>query len=119
MTRKGRSSCAPLLFHARRIAAPCLFAELRVSGRYVPSEWNIADAGSRGVRRVGVLQETARKERAWAPIETLRPGAVVPAPGADAMAPRAKPPKRARRAATGDLLQQAVTPATVKVYKDS
>jgi hypothetical protein len=58
---KGRSSSPPLLFLARRLAAVTLFGELRSVWPYVPSEWNLADAGTRGVRRVGVHYETAAK----------------------------------------------------------
>ena len=76
---KGRSSSPPLLLLARRLAAVTLFGELRTVWPYVPSEWNLADAGSRGVYRVGVHNETAAKavSRGRLHIAEIRgPGAV-------------------------------------------
>ena len=76
---KGRSSSPPLLLLARRLAAVTLFGELRTVWPYVPSEWNLADAGSRGVYRVGVHYETAAKaaSRGRLHISEIRgPGAV-------------------------------------------
>ena len=45
--RKGRSSAPRLLVQARRVAALCLFGELRAAWVYVPSAWNRADEPSR------------------------------------------------------------------------
>ena len=76
---KGRSSSPPLLLLARRLAAVTLFGELRTVWPYVPSEWNLADAGSRGVYRVGVHCETAAKAAARGRLhiaEIRGPGAV-------------------------------------------
>ena len=77
---KGRSSSRPLLFQARRLAALTLFAEITPVWPYVPSEWNLADAATRGGRRVGVHHETASKagDRGRSHIAEIRgPWAVV------------------------------------------
>ena len=44
---KGRCQDPLLLFQCRRAAAVCLAADLSVVYRWLPSEWNAADAGSR------------------------------------------------------------------------
>ena len=44
---KGRCQDPLLLFQCRRAAAVCLAADLSVIYRWLPSEWNAADAGSR------------------------------------------------------------------------
>ena len=58
---KGRSSKGTLLHLARRDASWCLFAQIRVSNRWVPTFYNLADGPSRGATRPSVGWDSARK----------------------------------------------------------
>ena len=50
---KGRSSSRPLLRLCRQLAAVTLSTGLRMLLRYIPSEWNPADASSRFFEKRG------------------------------------------------------------------
>ncbi len=56
--RKGRSSAWVLLRPCRRVAALSLFAGLRITYRWVPTDRNCADAPSRGAQAPGVFSES-------------------------------------------------------------
>ena len=58
---KGRSSKGDLLHLARRDASWCLFAQIRVANRWVPTFYNLADGPSRGATRPSVGWDSARK----------------------------------------------------------
>ena len=47
--RKGRSSAYYLVPSVRKVGANCLAADLRLFPGYIPSSWNPADAGIRGL----------------------------------------------------------------------
>lgn len=81
---KGRSSSAALGVVARRTAALCLFAGLRVSRVWVPSEWNLADGVSRGARHPCVMQTGPPRVDRVGPLSAFRPDAVWTGPAGDA-----------------------------------
>ena len=58
---KGRSSSGPLLRVLRKIAALQLAGDLLVRLVYIPTEWNAADAPSRGVRKRPVNRAARNK----------------------------------------------------------
>ena len=66
--QKGRSSAPSLRICVRRISALVLAANLRIRYGYIPSEWNPADAPSRGLhplRRRRRLGHPASRFDCW------------------------------------------------------